>query len=210
MDSNERLLSRIVQERAAHARPSGFASTWRLLGTALVVALVGLGSQLALTSGPVEKSSAADITAVHAVTASPPEAAVEDAVPSNPPAAIADIVPAASSRPHRYVVQPGDSVQAIAAQNGLRPATLVSLNNLDPADPLPLLPGRELVIPDRDGLIHVVESGDTLRRIAERYHVQLSTLVSVNGLSDPDRIAVGLRLFVPSVTGPIDAQGADS
>jgi LysM repeat protein len=207
MDSNERLLSRIVQERAAHARPGRFASTWLLLGTVLVVAVVGLGSRLALTSGPVDQSAAADMTAVQAVTASPPDSAVENAL-STPPAAISEIVPAASGRPRRYVVQPGDSVQAIAARNGLRPATVASVNNLDRADLLQ--PGRELVIPDGDGLIHVVESGDTLRSIAERYHVHLATLVSVNDLSDPDRIAVGLRLFVPGATGPIDAQGADS
>jgi LysM repeat protein len=208
MDTNERLLSRIVKQRAAHGRPGGFASTWLLLGTVLVVAVVGLGSRLALTSGPVDQSAAADMTAVQAVTASPTEAAVESPAPSNPPAAKAEIVPAASSRPRHYVVQPGDSVQAIAARNGLRPATLASVNNLDHADLLQ--PGRELVIPDGDGLIHVVESGHTLRSIAERYHVDLATLVRVNDLADPDRIAVGLRLFVPGATGPIDAQGTDS
>jgi LysM repeat protein len=208
MDPNERLLSRIVRDRAAHARPNGFASTWLLLGVALVVALVGLGSRLALTSGSVDSSSASDMTIAQAVTASPPEAAVDDAVPSNPPAALADTVPGASTRPRRYVVQPGDSVQAIAIQNGLRPATLESVNDLDPADQL--LPGRELVIPDRDGLVHVVEAGDTLRRIAERYQVQLSILISLNDLADPDRIAIGQRLFVPGVTGPNDVQGAES
>jgi len=208
MDSNERLLSRIVRQRAAHGRPGGFASTWLLLGIVLVVAVVGLGSRLVLTGGPVDQSAATDTTAVQAVTASPPEAAVESAAPSNPPAPIAEIVPTTSSRPRRYVIKPGDSVQSIAARNGLRPATLASVNNLDQAHLLQ--PGRELVIPDGDGLIHVVQSGDTLRSIAERYHVDLATLVSANDLSNPDRIAVGLRLFVPGATGPIDVQGTDS
>ena len=172
-----------------------------------VVAVVGFGSRLALTNAPDDQSAAADMMAVYGVTASPPAPAVESAATSNTPETKAEIVPKASNRAHSYFVRPGDSIQTIAARNGLRPATLASVNNLDHADLLQ--PEHELVIPDRDGLVHVVESGDTLRGIAARYHVDLATLVSVNHLADPDRIEIGLRLFVPDAVSPVDAPGAD-
>ena len=77
----------------------------------------------------------------------------------------------------------------------LRPATIISLNELD--HPELLQPGRELVIPATDGVLHVVAPGETLRGIAERYGVGVAALVSVNDIRDPDHIQVGLHLFIP-------------
>ena len=92
-------------------------------------------------------------------------------------------------------MQSGDTLQSIAARNGLQPATLVAINDVD--DPDVLQPGRTLVVPASDGLVHVVEPGETLRAIAEEYGLDVATLVDANNLSDPDQIAVGLRLFIP-------------
>ncbi len=47
-------------------------------------------------------------------------------------------------------------------------------------------------------LIHVVEPGDSLWRIAERYRVSLAELEEVNGLAEPDRLVVGQALVIPS------------
>lgn len=46
-------------------------------------------------------------------------------------------------------------------------------------------------------LIHVVAPGDTLWRIANRYGVPMSEIASLNGLQDPDRLAVGQALVIP-------------
>src|SRR5262249_49167818 len=104
-----------------------------------------------------------------------------------------------TARPFRYTVQQGDSLQSIAARNGLHAATLAAVNDID--DPDLLQPGRSVVVPDSDGLVHVVRQGETLRSIAERYGADVATLVSANKLTDPDQIADGLRLFIPIRAG---------
>jgi cortical fragment-lytic enzyme len=130
---------------------------------------------------------------------------VDSANPRQAPAstsAPAPVTPASgqgTARPFRYTVQQGDSLQSIAARNGLQPATLAAVNDID--NPDLLQPGSTLEVPDSDGLVHVVEPGETLRSIAEHYGVDVATLVSANKLADPDQIAVGLRLFIPLRAG---------
>jgi LysM repeat protein len=104
----------------------------------------------------------------------------------------------------RYTVQPGDSLETIAARSGLSPATLASVNQLD--DPDLLQPGHELEIPSTDGVLHIVAPGETLRSIAQQYNVDVTTLVAANGLTDPDHIVAGLRLFIPGGRDPLTAQ----
>jgi murein DD-endopeptidase MepM/ murein hydrolase activator NlpD len=48
---------------------------------------------------------------------------------------------------------------------------------------------------------HVVQSGDTLFRIAERYDTTVEAIAEANGISDPSRIAVGQTLLIPATAG---------
>ena len=45
---------------------------------------------------------------------------------------------------------------------------------------------------------YTVQSGDTLGRIAREYNVSVDQLANMNNIADPDKIAVGQRLAVPS------------
>lgn len=54
--------------------------------------------------------------------------------------------------------------------------------------------------PSQEGGIHVVQPGETLAAIAYRYGVSLSSLVSANGLSNPDFIFWGQRLVIPGAS----------
>jgi murein DD-endopeptidase MepM/ murein hydrolase activator NlpD len=50
--------------------------------------------------------------------------------------------------------------------------------------------------------VHVVQVGETLLAIAQKYGVTIEAIVAANGLSDPNRIAVGQRLVIPgSISG---------
>lgn len=48
---------------------------------------------------------------------------------------------------------------------------------------------------------YVVQQGDTLSEIAERFGVSTDTLASANGLDAPDQLQVGQKLTVPSTSG---------
>ena len=47
------------------------------------------------------------------------------------------------------------------------------------------------------GIEHVVQSGESLSKIAAAYGVKMSVIVDENGLSSPDNIFVGQKLFIP-------------
>jgi LysM repeat protein len=46
--------------------------------------------------------------------------------------------------------------------------------------------------------IHIVQPGDTLSKIAQKYGVSVEALVAVNGLGSADLIGVGVRLIIPA------------
>jgi LysM repeat protein len=195
MDPNERLLWRVMQERSGRGRLLGVGSGWLLLGTLAVVLVVALplARRVSLSTSEVPGGVAAEVSDVEAPAAPTPVAIVNSQMTPVAPALQPQTRPLA--RPSRYVVQPGDSLEAVAARNGLHPATLASVNQLDQPDLLQ--PGRALLVPPTDGIVHVVEPGETLRAIAARYGVDVERIISANELEDPDHIAVGLRLFIP-------------
>jgi len=45
--------------------------------------------------------------------------------------------------------------------------------------------------------IYVVEKGDTLRAIADKFGVTMDALVELNQLDDPNTLAVGQHLIIP-------------
>jgi len=99
-----------------------------------------------------------------------------------------------------YTVRAGDTLAQIALRYGVSIADLASLNEL--ADPNLILVGQRLFIPGGEAMragprVHVVQAGETLSRIAQRYRVSLSALAAANGLADPDLILVGQRLTIP-------------
>ncbi len=108
-----------------------------------------------------------------------------------------------------YIVQPGDTILAIAQQFHLRPETVQWSNpgldaNADlirPGDPLRILP--------IDGAIHTVTSGDTLSSIADDYEVTVDDIVGYapNQLADTaSPLGVGMQLVIPNGTKPYVAQ----
>jgi len=49
-----------------------------------------------------------------------------------------------------------------------------------------------------DETIYIVQAGETLHGIAQRYGTTVDAIVVLNGLADPDRIAAGQRLLIPT------------
>ncbi len=111
-------------------------------------------------------------------------------------------------RPRRtieyYEVQPGDTVWGIAKKFGLKPETVEWANSLE-LNPDLLRVGQKLVIPPVDGVIHIVEPGDTLSRLARKYKVKPEDIVAYepNGLkSVDDPLPEGKTLIIPGGIKP--------
>lgn len=101
-----------------------------------------------------------------------------------------------------YTVQRGDTLGRIAKEQGVSVSALADVNNL--SNPNLIYPGQVLKIPaagGSSGVTHVVARGDTLNRLAAQYNAPVSSIVSANGLSNPDLIRVGQKLLIPGGSG---------
>jgi murein DD-endopeptidase MepM/ murein hydrolase activator NlpD len=93
-----------------------------------------------------------------------------------------------------YVVQPGDSLFAIASKTGAGATAIADANNLRP--PYPIRTGDRLQIPG--GRYHKVGSGETGIAIARAYNVVWADVVMMNALQPPYTLQVGQNLLLPS------------
>ncbi|HCA5286771.1 LysM peptidoglycan-binding domain-containing protein [Acinetobacter nosocomialis] len=132
-------------------------------------------------------------------------------------------VPAGVSVPDHYVVQSGDSLHAIAAKYNLQTSYLADLNGLSRT--AGVRAGQRLKLtgevetsskattknakeetPDT----YTVKSGDSLGNIANRYHLQLDYLASLNGLSRNSNVRVGQRLKLTGDVPPVETAKVDT
>jgi len=116
---------------------------------------------------------------------------------------------------HAYVVQPGDTLSDLAAGWGLSVQAVMSANAI--RDPNRIFVGQVLQIPRQaaaitappaapgaapaprppGGTTHVVQPGETLTSLAERWNTSVARLAEANGVTDPDLIFVGMKLLIP-------------
>jgi len=106
-----------------------------------------------------------------------------------------------------YEVQPGDTVQGIAAAYGLKPETIMWSNPAIEDLPDLLRIGQEVVILPIDGVYHEVKEGDTLASIAAKYKVEIDAITGAanewNVLQPPDyAITAGMQLIIAGGTKP--------
>jgi len=62
--------------------------------------------------------------------------------------------------------------------------------------------------PPPQGIVHVVQPGENLYRIALRYGVSVEDLAKANRIEDPRDLRVGMRLLIPA--GPPPATGGET
>ena len=116
----------------------------------------------------------------------------------------------------RYVVQPGDTLDSVAAEFGVDPAAILAASAIE--NPPALAPSEIIVIPDpsespeaatwnasqREGIspfvagANEVGSGETLVSIAADYGLDPWALAAFNGLADIDTLHAGQRLRIPT------------
>ena len=130
-------------------------------------------------------------------TATPTATATPTPTPTPPPSPTpAEPEPAQEV----YTVQPGDSLADIAALYSTTVEELLRLNDLP--EPSLLYTGQTIVVPGGGAPpavnVHVVEEGETLSTIAERYGTTVDELLSLNDVPDPNNVPVGQPLILPA------------
>ena len=120
-----------------------------------------------------------------------------------------------SSSGTAYIVQAGDTLSKISLKFNVSLAKIVGANGI--TNPNIVYVGQRLMIPGPDwvpststsggttsiptGTNYVVQSGDTLSRIAQRYGVTVAALMSLNAITNPNLIFVGQRLVISGSSG---------
>jgi LysM repeat protein/membrane protease YdiL (CAAX protease family) len=135
------------------------------------------------------------VTPSPTATATATPAATPEPVEVPPPPPTEELAPTET-----YIVQHGDSLSDIAARYETTVDELLRLNDLP--EPSLLYAGQAIVVPGRSQAavtttVHVVEAGETLGLIADKYGTTVEALRELNDLPEPDIISVGASLVVP-------------
>jgi LysM repeat protein len=125
-----------------------------------------------------------------------------------------------------YIVRAGDTLSLIAAQFGVPVEAVMEANELTNHM---IQVGQELVIPIESGgpssspeagetsgpeatsqpetMTYVVQAGDSLSAIAQRFDVPIEAVMEVNGITNPDSIREGQELLIPGSVSPSETAG---
>ena len=123
----------------------------------------------------------------------------------------------------RHRVNSGETLSSIASRYQVRSRDLMALNNLRNANHVEV--GQTLRLPNNavmprpafkpvavsplpGATEHTVAKGQTLTQIAKAYKLPVASLISINQLSDPNKVEVGTRLYLtdPSLQKPLATQ----
>ena len=125
-----------------------------------------------------------------------------------------------------YTVQPGDTLSKLSRQYNTTVSALINANqianpnlifvgqtlripegsgapaptNSPPVNPPPSLP-QPTAVPPTSGTTYVVQRGDTLYRIAQRFGVSVGAITAANNISNANYIYVGQVLTIPGAAG---------
>lgn len=136
--------------------------------------------------------------------------------------------PTATPEPFRYTVAQGDTLSSIAQQFGVSTVAIIEANNI--LDPNNLVVGQAILIPGYvattdgtatggstaggatpgatpntgtatvSGVTHVVQPGEGLLEIAEKYGVDVNELAQANNITNRNVLRAGQTLIIPGVT----------
>ncbi|MEZ4611563.1 MAG: LysM peptidoglycan-binding domain-containing protein [Caldilineaceae bacterium] len=135
-------------------------------------------------------------------------------------------MPTPTRGPFVYEVQAGDTIGSIALKFGKDMIELIEANALTESDILSI--GQKILIPDyqptaadltssggsatgstvaTDGVVeHVVQPGETLGTIAEKYGISSAELARANNIANPNLLREGQVLRIPGIDPPTAAR----
>lgn len=99
-----------------------------------------------------------------------------------------------------YIVEEGDTIDALAERFGISSQTIAWANDLSANSEL--VPGKQLVILPTTGALHLVRPHDTLSEIAVWYQGTVESILEFNNLDSAQDIFVGDLLVIPNGKKP--------
>ena len=126
--------------------------------------------------------------------------------------------PRVSAGPGRHRVQPGDTLDDIAARYRVSSRDLMLVNGLRNANHVEAgqtlkLPSNAVIAQSRPkpapinvtpgASEHTVERGQTLTQIARAYKLPVATLIDINAISNPNKVTVGTTLYLKAPDLPL-------
>ena len=115
------------------------------------------------------------------------------------PAYSVNALPNAQGGDPIYIVQPGDSLNTIAARFGVDPDDIQAANGITDANTLAI--GQQLIIPGLEGVsgvltTEVVPFGATFDSLLREYHLDAASLIKVNKLTSRSEAIAGVNLII--------------
>ena len=126
--------------------------------------------------------------------------------------------PRVNAGPGRHRVQPGDTLDDIAARYRVSSRDLMLVNGLRNANHVEVgqtlkLPSNAVIAQSRPkpapinvrpgASEHTVERGQTLTQIARAYELPVATLIDINAISNPNKVTVGTTLYLKAPDLPL-------
>ena len=94
-----------------------------------------------------------------------------------------------------YTVQPGETMESIAARFGITTDQIRWSNNLKTTT---VSAGQNLLIPTVPGIVYTVKSGDTVESLAEKYKSNADQIITVNDLEKDPTLTPNSLIIIPS------------
>ena len=175
----------------------------------------------------LENGALRDVTApAPDPSASPTPTETPGSTPTPTPTTSASPAPAAPAPVSTYTVVRGDSLSGIASRFGTTTRNLMSINGITnanliragqvlrlssdgvapaapaPAAPAPTTPAPAAPAPAAPATTYKVVAGDSLSGIAARFGTTTRNLMSLNGITDANRIRIGQVLTIAGAAAP--------
>ena len=103
-----------------------------------------------------------------------------------------------------HIVKSGDTISSISKFYSINKNLIIKLNNLK--DENYIFVGQNLIISESSenlakqsdliNIYHIVQTGDNLTEISNKYNLKVSELIEINNLNNPDSIKVGQKLII--------------